>query len=71
MAAISLGSIISGLPKDIVERLMEVERQPLKALERRKKNEESRLNLVADLTTRLKDANVEFENLDVSDTSVS
>lgn len=51
--AISLGPIASGLPKDIVERLLEVERRPLIALENRKKNEEDRLALVNDLSKRI------------------
>ncbi len=61
--AISLGPIASGLPKDIVERLMEVEQRPLKAMERRKSNEENRLALVKDLLSRLTNAKADLDAL--------
>ncbi len=61
--AISLGPIASGLPKDIVDRLMEVEQRPLKALGDRKANEESRLALVQDLLQRLRDAKTDLDAL--------
>lgn len=61
--AISLGPIASGLPKDIVDRLMEVEQRPLQALNNRKANQESRLALVQDLLQRLRDAQADLNTL--------
>jgi flagellar hook-associated protein 2 len=43
----------TGLPKDIVQRLVDAEREPIRQLESRKKNEESRLKLVNDLSTKV------------------
>ncbi len=63
MAGFTLGPIASGLPKDIVDRLMEAERRPLEMLQLRKKNEEDRLKLVGDLSSRLSNANAEFSKL--------
>lgn len=63
MAAISLGPIASGLPKDIVDRLMEVEQRPLIALESRKANEQNRLALVQDLLGRLNEAKADLDAL--------
>lgn len=55
MPAISLGSMASGLPKDLVQRLVEAEREPIRKLEMRKKDEEGRLKLVQDLSSRVND----------------
>lgn len=60
MAGFNLGPIASGLPKDIVDRLMEVERRPLEMLNQRKQNEQDRLKLVTDLSTRLNNVQKEF-----------
>ncbi len=53
--AISFGSINTGLPPNIVQQLIEAERQPVKALEARKAKEEERLKLVDDLTTKVRE----------------
>ncbi len=55
MAAVSLGPIASGLPKDLVQRLVEAEREPIRQLESRKQNEEARLKLVQDLSSKVND----------------
>lgn len=43
----------TGLPKDIVQRLADAEREPIRQLEARKKNEEGRLKLVNDLSAKV------------------
>lgn len=53
MAAISLGSIATGLPKDLVQRLVEAEREPIRQLEGRKQFEESKLKLAQDLSAKV------------------
>lgn len=53
MPGISLGPMVSGLPKDIVQRLVEAEREPIRQLEARKKNEEAKLKLASDLNTKV------------------
>lgn len=50
-----MGPMASGLPKDIVQRLVEAEREPIRKLESRKKDEEGRLKLVQDLSTKVSD----------------
>lgn len=55
MPSISLGPIASGLPKDLVQRLVEAERQPIQKLEERKQNEEAKLKLTQDLSGRIND----------------
>jgi len=55
LPAISMGSIASGLPKDLVQRLVDAEREPIRKLETRKKDEEGRLALVQDLSTKVAD----------------
>jgi flagellar hook-associated protein 2 len=53
VAAISFGGINSGLPPDIVERLMEAERIPLKKMEEDKAKSGDRLKLVTELETKI------------------
>lgn len=53
MPSISLGSLASGLPKDLVQRLVEAEREPIRQLESKKQNEESKLKLVEDLSSKI------------------
>lgn len=53
MAAISLGTMVSGLPKDIVERLMDAEREPVRQLETKKQNEQAKLKLAQELVTKI------------------
>lgn len=53
MPEISLGSIASGLPKDLVQRLVDAEREPIRQLEAKKVNEEARLKLVQDLMGKI------------------
>lgn len=55
MPAISLGPIASGLPKDLVKQLVEAEREPIRKLETRKQDEEAKLKLAQDLSTRIND----------------
>jgi len=52
---ISFGSINTGLPPNIVQQLIDAERQPVKALEARKGKEQEKLKLVDDLTTKVRD----------------
>ncbi len=53
MAGVTLGPIASGLPPDLVPRLVEAERQPIHQLEAKKANEEAKLKLVQDLLSRV------------------
>ncbi len=48
---ISFGSINSGLPKDIVQQIVEAEKMPIKQMEARKGKIENKKNLVGQLTT--------------------
>lgn len=50
---ISFGSINTGLPKDIVQQIMNAEKLPLKKLEQRKEKIESKKELLTDLTKRV------------------
>lgn len=50
---ISFGSINSGLPKDIVQQIMQGERVPLKKMEERKEKVNSKMALLKDLTSRM------------------
>ncbi len=63
MAAISLGPIASGLPKDLVQRLVEAEREPIRQLEERKKSEENKLKLAQDVSTKVKDISASVKDL--------
>lgn len=58
-----MGSMASGLPKDIVQRLVEAEREPIRKLESRKKDEESKLKLVQDLSKRVGDITTSLKDL--------
>jgi len=51
--AVSFGSLASGLPTDIVDKLADAERQPIRALQVRKADIESKQKLVADLKSRI------------------
>jgi flagellar hook-associated protein 2 len=53
--AISFGSINTGLPPNIVQQLVEAERQPLKAIELRKGKAQEQLKLVEDLTGKVRE----------------
>lgn len=53
MPGVTLGPIASGLPPDMVQRLVEAERQPIHQLEARKASEEAKLKLVQDLLGRI------------------
>jgi flagellar hook-associated protein 2 len=55
LPAISLGSMASGLPKDLVQRLVEAEREPINKLQARKADEQARLKLVQELSTKVGD----------------
>ncbi len=63
MPSISMGSMASGLPKDIVQRLVDAEREPIRKLEAHKKDEESRLKLVQDLSTKVNDISSALKDL--------
>jgi len=60
---ISFGSINTGLPPNIVQQLIEAERQPVKAMEVKKGNEAERLKLVDDLTTKVRDIHTGLREL--------
>lgn len=53
MPEIALGPIASGLPRDLVQRLVEAEREPIRKLEARKQDEEAKLKLAQDLSKRV------------------
>lgn len=63
MPAISLGPIASGLPKDLVQQLVEAEREPIRQLEARKQNEEAKLKLAQDLAKRVGDISAGIKDL--------
>ncbi len=63
MAAISLGPMVSGLPKDLVQRLVEAEREPIRQLEARKKNEEAKLKLAQEVSAKVKDISSSVKDL--------
>ncbi|MBX7231720.1 MAG: flagellar filament capping protein FliD [Bdellovibrionales bacterium] len=50
---ISLGSINTGLPSNIVDQLIEAEKIPIKNLEAKKQKQENKIKLVKDLETKL------------------
>src|SRR4051812_48748168 len=50
---ISFGGLGTGLPPNIVEQLMEVEKIPIKTIEKTKGKSENRLKLVNELETKL------------------
>lgn len=50
---ISIGGLGSGLPPNIVEQLIEAEKQPLKTMQSQKGKQDSKLKLVTELETKL------------------
>jgi len=63
VAAVSMGSLASGLPRDIVQKLVEAEREPIKKLEVRKKEEESKLKLAQEVNTKVSDVSSSIKDL--------
>jgi flagellar hook-associated protein 2 len=63
LPAISLGPMASGLPRDLIQRLVEAEREPIRKLESRKKDEEGRLKLAQDLSTKVGDIAASLKDL--------
>lgn len=61
--AISFGGINTGLPANIVDQLVAVERIPIKNLETQKGKSESRIKLVTDLETKVNDINKSISEL--------
>ncbi|MGZ3672607.1 MAG: flagellar cap protein FliD N-terminal domain-containing protein, partial [Bdellovibrionota bacterium] len=55
MPSIAMGSMGTGLPKDLVQRLVDAEREPIRQLEVHKKDEETKLKLVNDLSAKVTD----------------
>jgi flagellar hook-associated protein 2 len=53
----------TGLPKDLVQRLVDAEREPIRQLESKKKNEESRLKLANDLSSKINDISSSLRDL--------
>lgn len=53
MAGITISGLGSGLPPNIVDQLMEVEKIPVKNIEKQKGKQENRLKLVTELETKL------------------
>ncbi|NUM87901.1 MAG: flagellar filament capping protein FliD [Bdellovibrionales bacterium] len=51
------------MPPDLVQRLVEAERQPIRQLEERKANEEAKLKLANDLKTRISNIQAEIAQL--------
>jgi flagellar hook-associated protein 2 len=60
---ISFGGINTGLPPNIVDQLVEVERAPIKSLEARKTKEKNRLELVNELDTKIRGINDSLKEL--------
>jgi flagellar hook-associated protein 2 len=58
-----LGSIATGLPKDLVQRLVEAEREPIRQLEARKQNEEAKLKLAQDVSSKVADMSSSVKDL--------
>ena len=50
---ISIGGLGSGLPPNIVDQLIEAERQPVKSMQAQKSKQDSKLKLVTELETKL------------------
>ncbi|MCB0356134.1 MAG: flagellar filament capping protein FliD [Bdellovibrionales bacterium] len=53
MPTISVGGLASGLPPNLVDQLIEAERQPIKNLENRKGKTQAKLDLVNDFSSRI------------------
>lgn len=60
---ISFGGINTGLPPNIVEQLIEVERMPMKTLEVRKEKVSEKLKLVNELETKLREVTKNLKEL--------
>lgn len=54
MAGVTIGGLSSGLPPNLVDQLVEAERQPIRNLENRKDKTQAKLDLVTDLDTKLR-----------------
>lgn len=63
VVAISFGSINTGLPPNIVEQLIEVEKMPIKNVEVRKEKVNEKLKLVNELETKLRDVTTNLRQL--------
>lgn len=63
MPSIALGSMATGLPKDLVQRLVEAEREPIRKLESRKQDEQGRLKLVQDLSNKVNEITASLKDL--------
>ncbi|HPI41469.1 MAG TPA: flagellar filament capping protein FliD, partial [Pseudobdellovibrionaceae bacterium] len=63
MAGISMTGMASGLPPNIVEQLIEVERIPIKKMQTDKVKREDKLKLVGDLDTKVQDISKNLEEL--------
>lgn len=60
---INFGGIASGLPPNLVDQLVEAERLPIKTLEQRQTKSQSRLDLVTELETKLRDMSASLQGL--------
>ncbi len=60
---VNFGGIASGLPPNIVDQLIEAERIPVKNLENRQAKSQSRLDLVTDLETKLREMSTSLQGL--------
>lgn len=60
---ISFGGINTGLPPNLVEQLIEVEKLPIKSLEGKKAKIDTKLKLVNDLETKLRDVTKNLKEL--------
>lgn len=63
MAGIRITGMASGLPPNIVEQIMDAERIPVKNMENQKSKEDSKLKLVTDLDTKVRDITKELNQL--------
>lgn len=60
---ISFGGINTGLPPNLVEQLIEVEKQPMRNVEVRKAKTDSRLKLVSELDTKMRAISTNIKDL--------
>lgn len=63
MASVGLGPIASGLPKDLVQNLVEAEREPIRQLEARKASEEAKLKLAQELSSKVSEIQTSVKDL--------
>jgi len=54
LAAVTIGGLASGLPPNLVDQLVEAERQPIRNLEGRREKTDTKLKLVEELDAKLK-----------------